>query len=456
MNTRRNKRENRGNSPTPSNEGIMEEGIISDNEILTLISPLSDHSEDNGPATKNEKQTIPAAETAGASGAQEKVSQADRDTRVINTSPIREQNNPQRAPPSPKPGTSKQRQTPSPKAETQKHQNKEDRLGPLGKVYDNDSYLAYHNRVTNKFPVVKIAREYTGRMMQLSSEFHRTYGSYAFNSNLVKGGVEVRFTVIDDLKKYTSFLEAKNITYCFLNNYFTRKFVIRGIPADAGEEAVHSELENKGITVDVVTQMNSPTGVRYPLYLVGIPEGPSVEKFKTLEELGFFKITIEDYRIRRGPPQCTRCQRYYHSAEVCTNAPACRNCAGPHFLRHCKHPRDSEPLCVNCKGAHQANSAMCPLFVEAQKRRDRRRAEEAVLAQVQTAKGPALNSRQQIVKMHKIAQSRNGRGYVKNTTKHPSKVTMKQQTIILMHANPCNKCKMRQTVSKIEKPTLQH
>ena len=80
MNTRRNKRENRGNSPTPSNEGIMDEGIISDNEILTLISPLSDHSEDNGPATKNEKQTIPAAETAGASGAQEKVSQADRDT----------------------------------------------------------------------------------------------------------------------------------------------------------------------------------------------------------------------------------------------------------------------------------------------------------------------------------------------------------------------------------------
>ena len=30
-------------------------------------------------------------------------------------------------------------------------------------------------------------------------------------------------------------------------------------------------------------------------------------------------------------------------------------------------------MCFNCKGAHQANSTKCPLFVEAQKRRDKRR-----------------------------------------------------------------------------------
>jgi hypothetical protein len=108
MNTRRNKRDNRGNSLTAPNDPNEESDIILDNEIVRLISPLSDHSEDNVQTAKNtnEKQTIPSAETAGASGAQEKVSQAERDETVSNMSPSRGHSNSKRAPPSSQPGTS--------------------------------------------------------------------------------------------------------------------------------------------------------------------------------------------------------------------------------------------------------------------------------------------------------------------------------------------------------------
>ena len=70
----------------------------------------------------------------------------------------------------------------------------------------------------------------------MNSEFHRTYGSYAINSHLVKGGVEVRSTLTDDLKKYIGFLEAKDITYRLLNNFSKLE---RTVQNQEGTPAVH-------------------------------------------------------------------------------------------------------------------------------------------------------------------------------------------------------------------------
>ncbi|GFX27694.1 nucleic-acid-binding protein from transposon X-element [Trichonephila clavipes] len=60
------------------------------------------------------------------------------------------------------------------------------------------------------------------------------------------------------------------------------------------------------------------------------------------------------------PPQCYRCQEFYHHSRLCNRAPKCLKCSGGHLTAECKKSTKSPAKCVNCGGPHPANFSGCP------------------------------------------------------------------------------------------------
>ncbi|GFY31977.1 nucleic-acid-binding protein from transposon X-element [Trichonephila clavipes] len=60
------------------------------------------------------------------------------------------------------------------------------------------------------------------------------------------------------------------------------------------------------------------------------------------------------------PPQCYRCQEFYHHSRLCNRAPKCLKCSGSHLTADCKKSMKSPAKCANCGGPHPANFSGCP------------------------------------------------------------------------------------------------
>ncbi|GFT98255.1 probable RNA-directed DNA polymerase from transposon X-element [Trichonephila clavipes] len=60
------------------------------------------------------------------------------------------------------------------------------------------------------------------------------------------------------------------------------------------------------------------------------------------------------------PPQCYRCQEFYHHSRFCNRAPRCLKCSGGHLTSDCKKPNKAPAKCANCSGPHPANFSGCP------------------------------------------------------------------------------------------------
>ncbi|GFY62691.1 nucleic-acid-binding protein from transposon X-element [Trichonephila inaurata madagascariensis] len=60
------------------------------------------------------------------------------------------------------------------------------------------------------------------------------------------------------------------------------------------------------------------------------------------------------------PPQCYRCQEFFHHSRLCNRAPKCLKCSGSHLTAECKKSVKSPAKCANCGGPHPANFSGCP------------------------------------------------------------------------------------------------
>lgn len=83
----------------------------------------------------------------------------------------------------------------------------------------------------------------------------------------------------------------------------------------------------------------------------------------TLHGMGPFKFALP----HRTTPlkRCFKCSDFGHFAAVCTKAPMCFRCAGPHELRTCPHEQGSTTKCGFCQQAHPAGTGDCPRRVAA-------------------------------------------------------------------------------------------
>ncbi|GFV38757.1 RNA-directed DNA polymerase from mobile element jockey [Trichonephila clavipes] len=120
-------------------------------------------------------------------------------------------------------------------------------------------------------------------------------------------------------------------------------------------------LAGKNITVNECHIMTSKkTGKDMPLFLITMDKTEENKAAYHVTEIGYMKVTIESLRPKYGPPQCFRCQGFFHSSRFCTRTPRCVKCAGNHLAKECTKPIDQKPKCCLCEGEHPASFLGCP------------------------------------------------------------------------------------------------
>ncbi|GFU59787.1 probable RNA-directed DNA polymerase from transposon X-element [Trichonephila clavipes] len=60
------------------------------------------------------------------------------------------------------------------------------------------------------------------------------------------------------------------------------------------------------------------------------------------------------------PPQCYRCQEFFHHSRFCARALKCLKCSGGHLTSDCTKSAKAPAKCANCSGPHPANFSGCP------------------------------------------------------------------------------------------------
>ncbi|GFT76726.1 RNA-directed DNA polymerase from mobile element jockey [Trichonephila clavipes] len=102
------------------------------------------------------------------------------------------------------------------------------------------------------------------------------------------------------------------------------------------------------------------TGKDMPLFLITMDKSEENKAAYHVTEIGYMKMKIEPLRPKYGPPQCFRCQGFFHSSRFCTRTTRCVKCAGNHLAKDCSKPIDQKPKCCLCEGEHPASFLGCP------------------------------------------------------------------------------------------------
>ncbi|XP_021941787.1 uncharacterized protein LOC110840825 [Zootermopsis nevadensis] len=101
------------------------------------------------------------------------------------------------------------------------------------------------------------------------------------------------------------------------------------------------------------------------MHILELENVPQSHKILDLKSLYYIKTKVEPYKTRTVPPQCARCQQFYHVAASCQAPPACGYCSGSHCSWECtaRLEPDFIPTCALCKiGDHSPRFRGCPFF----------------------------------------------------------------------------------------------
>ncbi|GFU32674.1 RNA-directed DNA polymerase from mobile element jockey [Trichonephila clavipes] len=139
------------------------------------------------------------------------------------------------------------------------------------------------------------------------------------------------------------------------------KCVIRGLPTDFDHTELMQELRGFGFDPNHISLLkNKKTNTNMPLFLVTLPKNPDNQGIFNITNIGFFRVHAEPLNKSNMPPQCYRCQEFYHHSRFCNRAPRCLKCSGCHLTSDCKKPNKAPAKCANCSGPHPANFSGCP------------------------------------------------------------------------------------------------
>ncbi|GFT46815.1 nucleic-acid-binding protein from transposon X-element [Trichonephila clavipes] len=139
------------------------------------------------------------------------------------------------------------------------------------------------------------------------------------------------------------------------------KAVIRGLPTDYDQKEIATELKGFGFDADHISILrNRKTNTNMPLFLVVLKRTQENKEIFHVTNIGFFRVVVEPLKGSSMPPQCYRCQEFYHHSRLCNRAPKCLKCSGGHLTAECKKSTKSPAKCANCGGPHPANFSGCP------------------------------------------------------------------------------------------------
>ncbi|GFU96932.1 probable RNA-directed DNA polymerase from transposon X-element [Trichonephila clavipes] len=122
-----------------------------------------------------------------------------------------------------------------------------------------------------------------------------------------------------------------------------------------------SELHLFGFQPNHISLLrNRKTNANMPLFLVTLPQSPESKGIFNIKTIGFFRVVVEPLNKSTMPPQCYRCQEFFHHSRFCARAPKCLKCSGGHLTSECTKSAKAPAKCANCSGPHPANFSLCP------------------------------------------------------------------------------------------------
>ncbi|GFT94728.1 nucleic-acid-binding protein from transposon X-element [Trichonephila clavipes] len=162
------------------------------------------------------------------------------------------------------------------------------------------------------------------------------------------------------IQKYISDKKLRSHTFEMAHNK-QLKVVLRGLPTDFNQEELMSELHSFGFQPNHIFLLrNRKTNTNMPLFLVTLPKSPESRGIFNIKTIGFFRVAVEPLNKFTMPPQCYRCQEFFHHSRFCARAPKCLKCSGGHLTSDCTKSAKAPAKCANCSGPHPANFSGCP------------------------------------------------------------------------------------------------
>ncbi|GFX55663.1 nucleic-acid-binding protein from transposon X-element [Trichonephila clavipes] len=163
------------------------------------------------------------------------------------------------------------------------------------------------------------------------------------------------------IRRYIEENSLESHTYMLPEDKLLRA-VIRGLPTDMSPTQIIADLESQGFHIkDCHNMQSKKTGQAMPLFMLSMERNEEHKKiFQSVTSIGYIKCQVEALRKKYGPPQCFRCQGFFHSSKYCTRTPRCVKCAKNHLAKDCTKAIDEKPKCCLCEGEHPANYLNCP------------------------------------------------------------------------------------------------
>ncbi|GFY43090.1 RNA-directed DNA polymerase from mobile element jockey [Trichonephila inaurata madagascariensis] len=140
------------------------------------------------------------------------------------------------------------------------------------------------------------------------------------------------------IRKYVDDNQLESYTYILPEDKKIR-LVIRGLPTDMSPVDIIGDLAAKNISVNECHIMTSKkTGKAMPLFLITLDKTVQNRAVHHVTDICYIKVKVEALRPKYGPPQCFRCQGFFHSSKFCTRIPRCVN-VREHLAKDCtKNP----------------------------------------------------------------------------------------------------------------------
>ncbi|GFT18435.1 nucleic-acid-binding protein from transposon X-element [Trichonephila clavipes] len=160
------------------------------------------------------------------------------------------------------------------------------------------------------------------------------------------------------IQKFISDKKLRSHTFEMAHNK-QLKVVLRGLPTDFNQEM--TELHTFCFQPNYISLLrNRKTNTTMPLFLVTLPKCPGSKGIFNIKNIGFFRVAVEPLNKSTMPPQCYRCQEFFHHSWFCARAPKCLKCSGGHLTSECTKSAKAPAKFANCSGPHPANFSGCP------------------------------------------------------------------------------------------------
>ncbi|GFV44640.1 probable RNA-directed DNA polymerase from transposon X-element [Trichonephila clavipes] len=207
---------------------------------------------------------------------------------------------------------------------------------PSSKDYDSDSFTEVTRKKRIASIVIDAGKNATGLLEQLGKHVGAPLEGRFENGKLrvfPKSIVEHR-----KLQAYISDNMMRSHTF-EMSHTQQLKCVIRGLPTDFDHTELMQELRGFGFDPNHISLLkNKKTNTNMPLFLVTLPKNPDNQGIFNITNIGFFRVHAEPLNKSNMPPQCYRCQEFYHHSRFCNRAPRCLKCSGGHLTSDCKKP----------------------------------------------------------------------------------------------------------------------